>query len=45
MATPQVVRKRRMIGPGDAIYLMGIMTGALISGIILLLWLFSKTGR
>ncbi len=33
---------KRMVGPGDAVFLTGLLTAALVSGIILLLWLFGK---
>jgi len=34
--------QKRMIGAGDTVYLTGVVTAALISGIILLLWLVGK---
>jgi len=39
--TGAVVTKRVM-GAGDAIYLTGLVTAAMVSGIILLLWLVGK---
>ncbi|MDP2859949.1 MAG: hypothetical protein Q8P50_18555 [Bacillota bacterium] len=36
------VVQRRLIGAGDAVYLTGVVTAAIVSGIILLLWLVGK---
>ena len=33
---------KRVIGAGDVIYLIGVVTAAMVSGIVLLLWLVGR---